>query len=187
MGFLRDKSMNEKILHTFFLQSSYTHSELLHKVGVVKEFLEFVFFTKNQSCADEALIERWEDEGSVEQKDMVLLRSFHEDFWKLFSRDFFYEILDSVSEDVKKLPVLPITVPVDLPEQNIIGIGKWVRSEIDKQMLLDVDIDQSLSVGCQFVWKDKLHDFSLSHFFNRQQKEIHQILHSQIKKVQKSR
>ncbi len=173
--------MDERILQTL-LQNSYTHSELLHKVGIIKEFLEFIFFTKDRSEVDKSLIKEWESEGSVEQKGLALLKTFSEDFWKLFSRDSFYKVLDSVSEDIKELSVFPLVIPVDLPEQNIVEIGKWVRSEIDKKMLLDIDIDQSLSVGCQFVWEDRLHDFSLSHFFNKQQKEIHHLLHSRMEK-----
>jgi len=172
--------MDELIFSTL-VKDAYTRSGLLHKIGLLKEYLEFVFFTKNNSYVEESLIEEWKGGGEHAIQDKMFLKSLPVEFWKSFSRESLYNVLDLLSEKVDEIPVLSLIVPVDLPEQSIMEIGKWVRSEIDKDLLLDVEVKISLSVGCQFVWKDRLHDFSLSRFLNKHQDKIHQLLNSRMK------
>ncbi len=162
-----------KSLLASFLQHTYVRSNLVYRISLLTEFLNFVFFTDNDKGVKENVIEQFAKNSKESLKDIDFLKALPQSFLETFTRDSFREELDNMSKELEHLPVLSITVPVILPSEHIEAIGQWIRNVISPNAMLDISVDSTISSGCMFVWKDILYDFSLEHYLNLHKKEIY--------------
>ncbi len=160
------------------MQYTYVRSHLLYRISLLGEFFDFIFFTENASIIDYSSIDRFVSQREESQQDADFLKTLPQTFMDIFTRDSFHEKLHDMSEELQKLPTLSLTVPVKFQFEQTDVIGKWVRKVIGNDVMLDISIDTDVSVGCRFVWKDVLHDFSLEHYRHLHEKELHTRLES---------
>lgn len=145
----------------------YTRADMLRALGVVREFLSFVCFTKGREAADAPeLIKEFAADRALDDEERTWLQQIPAEAWSAFTRDTFHSTLDACIERIDTLPHLSLTLAAALPPAQMRALGEWVRTEIDPQLLLNIEIDTNLGVGCRFVWKSKLHDYSLAHFLH---------------------
>lgn len=162
-----------KLLLAPFLQHTYIRSNLVYRISLLTEFLNFVFFTDNDKGVKENTIEQFAKNSRESPRDISFLKTLPQSFLEAFTRDSFREELDNISKELEHLPVLSITVPIALPFEHIEAIGQWIRNVINPNSMLDISVDSTISAGCMFVWKDILYDFSLEHYLNLHKKEIY--------------
>ncbi len=162
------------------IQHTYVRSHLMYRISLLGEFFDFVFFTKNSSVLDANIIDLFASESKESQQDIDFLKMLPQTFMDAFARDSFREILSSMLEELQNLTVFSISVPVKFQLEQTDKIGKWVRNTLNNDIILDISIDSDISVGCQFVWKNILYDFSLKHYIELHKKELHTNLMSAL-------
>jgi len=176
--------MKESLLLTL-VPYSYSRADLVYQMGLLKDFFEYIFFVEQVSEVKVDTIENFGKTKGKTNEDMAFLKKLPLSFFSNFSKDSFYSVLDSMSEEIESLKTLDITVPVDLGTNAIAKIGQWARRELDPSILLTVRNNPKIAVGCQFVWKNMLHDFSFTHYFSMKEKDLHEVLKLHSREVKK--
>ncbi len=165
---------------TLLVQHTNVRSHLVYRISLLGEFFDFIFFTENTSIINDGSIDRFASQREESQQDIDFLKMLPQTFMNAFARDSFHEVLHGMSEELQKLPILSLTVPVKFQFEQTNAIGEWARKTLDKNVMLDISIDTNVSVGCRFVWKDVLYDFSLEHYRRLHEKELHTRLMSSL-------
>lgn len=162
----------EDIFRTIFL-NTYTKEGLNYRVGLLKKFFEDFFFTK-KGHSDSRLEEFREflNKKGVSEHTKDSMMEWGEDMLNKFDSNNLYDFISKIQGKKDELPTITLYVPVDLNEENISGIGKWFRGNINKNMIIDLHVDHNASGGCMFVWNGVYYDFSLNYFMNLHRDEI---------------
>ncbi len=158
---------------TSLIQCTYIRSDLVYRISLLGEFFDFIFFTDRGPFVKKDMVDHFANQRKETPQDIDFLKDLPQSFIEIFKRDSFRKVLDKMSEELQHLPTLSITAPVELPTEQMGTIGKWARESIDPNVVLDISIDETISVGCRFVWKDILYDFSLEHYFGSHEKELY--------------
>jgi hypothetical protein len=153
------------------VEHTFSRADLAYRIGVLKEFLEFMFFKAHATKVSKEVMEAYEKKGHA-VADLAFLRSLPGSFFDDLTQESFYAALDGLSAAAQKLPMLALTIPVMLDSENRDAIGAWVRRELGKDVLLDLSTDPEVGVGCQMVWHDQLHDFDFDHYLEANREKI---------------
>ncbi len=157
---------------TPLIEHTYIRTDVVYRLSLIGEFLDFVFFTDGATVVTKETFTRFATQRSNPKKDNDFLQALSSSFWEQFTRDSFQQTLIHLKEELSRTPIIPLTIPVDLSEEYITPIGKFVRTIAGENMLVDVSIDPTLATGCQFVWKDQMHDFSFTHYVEIHRSEL---------------
>ncbi|MHB1163595.1 MAG: hypothetical protein ACYCZZ_03720, partial [Minisyncoccota bacterium] len=122
------------------IEHTYSHADFAYRIGVLKEFLAFMFFTMHQERVTKEVVDAFGKEKHPVE-DTTFLRSLSETFFEGFTRDSFNEELDQLSEAVQKLPTLSLTIPIMLDAENRAAVWAWVRKELGHDVMLDITSD----------------------------------------------
>lgn len=162
--------MNDTRLTTL-VEHTFSHADFAYRIGVLKEFLSFLFFTEKGDRVTNDTIAAFEKKGHP-VADITFLHSLPGSFFEGFTKDSFNDDLDRLAKETEKLPTLSLTMPVMLDDENQKAIGAWVRKELGKNVVLDLASDPEVGVGCEIVWKDQLHDFSFDYYLKANQQKV---------------
>ena len=165
--------MTNPLLKTF-TEHTYSRVDFAHSISLVREFFEFIFFTKRDAAGSTDGIEQFAAYSKKPLADIVFLRTLSPSFLAAFTQESLYETLNRLSEDSKKLKTLSLTVPVPLSRADEAAIGAWTHREVDPDLLIDVAVDPSVAVGCRVVWNNRLYDFSFNHYLTENQTALHE-------------
>ncbi len=154
------------------MQYTYIRSDFVYKISLLNEFFDFVFFTDHDSVANKEIIEYFANKRKEPQKDIDFLKSLSQEFMERFTHNSFRKVLQDMSDELQRLPVLSITVPVAFSLEHTNAIGEWVREKIASNIILDVSVNSTVSVGCRFVWKNIMHDFSIEHYLKLHEDDL---------------
>lgn len=165
-----------------FTEHTYSRSDFAHNISLVREFFEFIFFTKRDASAGKDSIEQFAAYSKKPFVDIAFLRTLPPSFLDTFTKESLYEILKRLSEESKQLKTLSLTVPIALSREDVTAIGMWAHQEVDPDLLIDIDVDSSIAVGCRLVWNNRLHDFSFNRYLAESQTALHKRL-AQVKEV----
>lgn len=158
---------------TSLIQYTYVRSTIIYRISLLSEFFDFVFFTAHDnSNVDKDIIEKFAISRKEPQKDIDFLKALPQTFVDMFTRDSFHTILQDMSDELQKFPVLSIVLPVEFSVEHTDEIGKWAREAIASNIVLDISVDTSISVGCRFVWENNMHDFSIEHYFSLHKEDL---------------
>ncbi|HFC10963.1 MAG TPA: hypothetical protein ENJ75_02110 [Candidatus Kaiserbacteria bacterium] len=165
-------------LRTLLGTQTYNRADVAYHIGVLKEFLEYLFFTEHVSSPNQDTIASFAQKKEYGEQDTFFLERLPESFFKVFSQESFYKKLEQLADEAKNLPTLSLVVPVVLKPKQISEIGTWAREKILDNILLDIDVDPTISAGCQIVWNDILYDFGLNRQIKNHQTEIENTVHN---------
>jgi F0F1-type ATP synthase delta subunit len=160
------------------LSDTYTRSALLRRVGLLQEFAEFVFFTKQAPAFRDALIDEFSRKQNIADRDQAFLKRVTKDSNASLTPETLYHRFQEFERELETLPELLLVVSVVFEEEQLDYIGGWIREHIGKEILLNIETKPELAVGCQFVWNGALHDFSLARYFKEHREDVHQALAS---------
>lgn len=152
-----------------FMEHTYTRADFAHDISLMREFFEFIFFTKRDASASKEGIDQFVALNKKPLGDVVFLRSLPPSFLESFTKESLYEMLNQLTEESKKLKTLSLTVPVALSRADVEAIGTWAHQEVSPDILIDFDVDPSIAVGCRLVWNNMLRDFSFNHYLIKNQ------------------
>lgn len=147
-----------------FMERTYSRADFAYHISLVREFFEFIFFTKRDVSANKNGIEQFAAYSKKPLADIAFLHTLPSSFLDAFTQESLYETLNRLSEDSKQLKTFSLTVSIPLSRADEAAISAWARREVDPNLLIDVDIDSSIAVGCRVVWNNRLHDFSFDHY-----------------------
>lgn len=164
--------MTNRLL-TLLIKNTYRRSDIAYQISLVREFLEHVFFVKRDTSVSDKAVEDFLVQSQKTVVEAAMLRVLPHEFFDSFTQASFYEALDQLVEEVRKLKTLSLTVPVVLAHSDVEAVGVWARSAIDSQLLIDIDVDPTLAVGCRVGWNNRLHDFSLEYLLTRRRDALY--------------
>ena len=165
-----------------FTEHTYSRSDFAHNISLVREFFEFIFFTKRDASPEKDSIEQFAAYSKKPFADIAFLRTLPPSFLDIFTKESLYETLKRLSEESRQLKTLSLTVPIVLSREDVTAIGMWAHQEVDPDLLIDIDVDPSIAVGCRLVWNNRLHDFSFNRYLAESQDALHKRL-AQVKEV----
>ncbi len=147
---------------TTLLECTFSRAEFAVRTGLLRNFLEWVFFTAHEGAATAELVERYEAEMHTTVRDAAFLRALPKTFWDGWTQENFYEQLETLDDAVSRLPVLTLTVAVPFESAQVDAVGAWARRSVDPKLLVECNTDPALGAGCQVVWRNHLHDYSFA-------------------------
>ena len=155
------------------VRHTYTRSDFLYRMSLLKEFLEFIFFVDQKYIVNQESLSKFIQQNKKTSKDLEFLTQLSQSSLALFTKDSFYDSLDKMSEESKQLETLSLVLAIELPAAALERIGTWARRVIAKDILLEISIDPSITAGCQIILKKALHDFSFAHYIQKNADKLH--------------
>ena len=71
------------------------------------------------------------------------------------------KLLNDLKEDLKKMKILKISLAIDPSQEQIDHIFDWVKENLGKGIILDIDKDESILGGAVISFNGQYKDFSL--------------------------
>lgn len=168
---------------TSFLSTTYTKADFYHRLSLLREFFEFLFYSKLDTDF-QAGFKEFVVKKSLSEEDQKSLASLPTDFYNFFTQKNLYQNLEDLKKEAENLPVLTIYLSASLQEPYVSQLGSWVRSNLSKQALIDLKTDSKVSAGCNLAWKGLFSDYSLRSHLKQRGEVISQILSSYGQKEQ---
>jgi len=156
----------------FFISATYSRSDFSYRVSLLRELLEFAFFTKQSQSVTSDTISAFATSSNTATQDIEFLRLMPLTALAAFTATTFYADLDELTKKGASAPTFSLSVPVSFSPKEITDIGLWARETLNSETLLELNVDPSLAAGCQFAWGNKLHDFSLDSYFGEHDTEL---------------
>ena len=132
-----------------FLNETYSTFEIKRRLLLLKNFLFKKFFNSEFKKED------------FEAKDLQWLDSLGAEFLDQFTKINLMGILEKLEAELKKLPVLTIYIPFEMPDQEAQNLGKWLKENIAPDVIFELRINPDLIGGAAFSYKGVYKDFSL--------------------------
>ncbi len=151
---------------------TYSRSDFAYRLSLVRELLEYLFFIKRSVSVTTETVKEFAAQSKKPLEDIAFLQSLPASFLTAFTQDSFYHQLDELVLASRQLQTLSLTVPVALTRADVEAIGRWAHEHVDPRLLIDIDIDPSIAVGCRIGWSNRLYDFSFEHYLTVQKKEL---------------
>lgn len=171
--------MTAEDLLSLITQVTFTVADAHRRLRLMREYFEKKFY----AGAGDLAMEEFLSTREVLQTDKDALFGLGDEFYATFTKDSCYKLLDSLNEEVKKMPTVRLNVSFDLPSPEVAKLGLWFRQNLPVTVLLDIKIDADAFGGCTFAWNGYLKDFSLRYFLKKQKSDIVKIIQSYASKT----
>ncbi|OGG48222.1 hypothetical protein A2678_01405 [Candidatus Kaiserbacteria bacterium RIFCSPHIGHO2_01_FULL_53_31] len=171
--------MTRALLDTL-TEHTYSRSDFAYRLNLIREFLEFVFFTKRDVRASREVVGAFASHSNNPTADIAYLQSLPSSFLETFTQESFYATLDQLAEECTQLQTLSLTLPVVLARADVDAIGVWARRNVSSSLMITVDIDRTVSVGCRIIWNNQLHDFGFDQYVTQHETALRTSIHTKI-------
>ncbi len=139
------------------LTNTYTTQSLHHRLSFLKDYFSAKFYSQ---------------QGLVfAQTDLEWLQSLGECTGQ-FNRENLNDWIIKLQKQAETLERLTTYFAVDLPEENVRQVAKFIRENFKQGLLVDVKIDPSLIAGCALVYKGVYKDYSLKKTIENQKTQV---------------
>lgn len=169
--------MDKTELTEHVIKSAYTRRDVSRRLRLLREYLEQGFFKGDKPDVTKFLLTR---HATTDDIDAFL--NWGDAFFGSFDKDSIYKILQTIAENIKKVPAIRLYIPYEPVPAEIIKIGKWFRENVGNRILLDIHTDPSLLGGCAFAWKGIYRDYSLRYYMLKRRDEITKIVSEYVNK-----
>lgn len=96
------------------------------------------------------------------------------------NRDNVYQVFEAAEKEIKAIPALVIYLPIELPSEQLIILGNYVRKFFNNDhFLIEVKLDPTLLAGPAFVWQGIYKDYSIRQKLLENHQAILEIIKSQ--------
>lgn len=170
--------MDNPLLQRILLHT-YTKSDFYRTLDVVQEYLEHAFYNTDDtddSNHTERLVRYAESQGDILVAEH--LKGWGEPVLSVFTRENLYEKLKELRNAFEGLPEIVVYAPVLFGKEEVLTIGTWCRENLDRNIVLNMQVEPTVVGGCAFVWNGTYHDFSLNYFFEKKKGEITHLIRS---------
>jgi F0F1-type ATP synthase delta subunit len=142
----------------------FTEIEALHRLRVVRQYLEYYFFMKKEGRS-------FVEETGLDEGDKAFAAVIHP-YIALFSSETFYPVLEALKRHIATYPRLILTVPVLLEQQEENRLGQWARKHVDPKVLIVFTVDPSITTGCGITWNMKHVEYTIHQRLTEIRKEL---------------
>ena len=141
------------------LESTYTMSDLKHRVRILKNYLETKIYSKT---SNEEII----------PADSNWIISLPKDFLDQFNKDNISDTFENLEQAINKIAPLVIYLSIDLNEQVKSKISTWLRQNLTQKIIFETRFDPSLIGGIALTFNGIYKDYSLRARINEQREII---------------
>ncbi len=159
--------MNEQELLSIILQNTYTKADYLRRLSLLREYFEEKFFSINNQTMTDFLTSQ-----NSSEEDLAAMSSWNPSFYNSFSRNNLYHLLDSLTKYIKEIPIITLYIPIDTSDSDKYALGKWFRTSVATDILLDIRIDEKKVGGLAFIKSSRFFDYSLPYFISKNRNNI---------------
>ncbi|MCL4338533.1 hypothetical protein M1271_02495 [Patescibacteria group bacterium] len=153
------------------LQNSFSKTDILRRLHLIREFLEASFFSGSRESLDSFCRRK-----NLSPLDSQFLFSLGKNFFQSFSSKNMYKILDRIDKEVKNVPAVIMYLPYIPDENEIYKLGLWFKENLKKDMLIEIKNDREKIGGCALSKEGYYNDYSLHHFISKRKSEILSLL-----------
>lgn len=127
------------------LQNTYSLSQLKHRLGLLKAYLEQQIFGGQTSPA---ALDPW-----INTLDKNLLSGFNKDNLSL--------TFENLQTQISNLETLTLYLNFEPDESTLTQLGEMVRKTFGRTIMMDIKYDPNLIAGAALVWRGLYKDYSL--------------------------
>ncbi len=165
------------------LKNTYTRKQALKRLGLIKDFLNLLFFdlkpdtTFNQALNDfeQSLIYKHSADQSSELK---FLENLGANFFKQFEPQTFHIKLAALEKDLLSVKIITLYLPFELPEVEVDKLGSWFKKNLGNSSLFEINLDPNLIGGTAISINGVYKDYSLKQKIKVNQEQIEKLLTS---------
>lgn len=168
----------EEIVKTI-VKSTYTTADIQRREMFLRQYLEQAYFVPDA----ERDVTKFLLAKHAQTDDMKAFVAWGDGFFSQFDKNRMYKMLSEIEEMIKTLPVVGVYVPYECTPAEIIKLGKWFRTNVDKMVIIDVHTDPTLLGGCAFVFNGVYRDYSLRYFMQKYKDTISNIIKAYVAKA----
>ncbi len=178
--------MNTEELTKTLLATTYTKAQSLRRLRLIQDFLNFWVFTPHdQAESTQKISEFIANETNITPADQQWALQFFTDFVPRIGnlsdqlhRNQVLSTLQQAEENLAKTEILKLYIPFDMPGDQILRLGQWVKTNISPLVLMELHFNGELLAGCAMSWKGVYRDYSLGGQIAQNRAEILQSLTS---------
>jgi hypothetical protein len=163
--------MTAETLIATILSHAYQKSEVHRHLWLLRTYLERRWFGTGDTGSLTAFYER---EGAS-PRDRAVAEVLGDSVGGL-SKDDLYRVFNEAEEAVKALPFIAVSIPFQPDDETVARIGAWFRSNVDKDIVLDITCDAGVVGGCAFALRGYLTEFALPRAIGKKKEEIRTML-----------
>lgn len=142
-----------------FLATTYTVNSAHHRLGLLRQGLEKVFFSEE---ADSSRVERYQAAlAELPSSDRQSLTALGTEYLEEINQDNLHKVLANWRQWLDELPTITIYVPVLFTETQEKELGQWCRAEVAQSVLLELVVEPAVVGGCAFIQNSTYYDLSL--------------------------
>ncbi|MFA7309713.1 MAG: hypothetical protein WC050_02305 [Candidatus Paceibacterota bacterium] len=162
------------------LKNTFSASDLYRRADILQRFFEHFFFELSSHTGERCDLIRayYRDSDGETLGHAVAVAAWGAGVLDQFTAENLYERIREFKHAVQSLPKLTLYVPVHFPAAQIERIGRWCRTEIQPDVILDLRIDSGTVGGCAFAYHNAFHDVSFTYFSNKERKTLVDLVHS---------
>lgn len=143
-----------------FLNQTYTTSDIKRRLLLLKNYIYSKFFGSSFTSSD------------YDAGDIKWLQGLGEQFFKDFTSTNSTLTLAKLEVELKKIRVLTVYVPFEMPDEEVRILGGWLRKNIDPGIIFETRIDPDLIGGTALSWKGIYKDYSLRQTLSEKRNEV---------------
>ena len=159
------------------LQNTYTSDALYQRIRFLKEYYEMHFYSQNEE-GQHLTIENFCTQKGIDPDTEALTvweRYFHE---HSSGAEESIKTLHELEQNIHLLPSVVVYLPLIFDTKEIAKIAGWFRTNVRKDMILEVKIDANVTGGCALIWNSTYYDFSLRYFMRKERAGIVSMLNA---------
>lgn len=141
------------------VESSYTKKQALSRLELIRQTVQSKLFTSKPPTQNKSSDQTW-------------LNSLPSEVLNEFTKDNSSKLLDSSKQELESIKLLIVYLAFDPEADSIDQIGKWVKSNVSKDMLIEVKISPELIAGCTLSYNGILKDYSIKSRIDQNRAEV---------------
>jgi len=153
------------------LATSYTKSDILRRIHLLRGFLESVHFKKSSDTLRDYLVSK-----NASKEDIDILSQWNVQPKGPFGKADVYKTIESLLGGIKNLPIMTLFVPFEPDGTAVEKIGSWVRKELSPQSIVDLRLDPDAVGGARLAWNGTYGDYSLSRILQQEKATIRALI-----------
>lgn len=121
------------------LANTYTQADALRRIGILKDAVM----------------------GKLFGSEKIASAQIPQNIYSYFTQKNAYKLFDEIITEIKKITPLVVYLPFEIPEQELINLGIYLRKDYGKNFLIEVKYDPSLIAGTALIWNGIYKDYSI--------------------------
>ncbi len=148
------------------IKDTYTSVSLQKRLRALREYLLHRLFVTQSEKTDSL-------KGvDLTVTDLEWIYSLGTPFFNEFTKDNVYDKLQSIDQDLKKLPFITLYLAFEPNDEAVRLIGTFLRNQFAYNMLYEPKIDPALIGGVALVWRGVYKDYSVKGLIDQKRDEI---------------